>query len=142
MSQCHECKNWITKRLRAYEDAQVVVLYEARPGHGRCEILEIETKPEFGCNQFAAGDNHVYTLQMNGKCWEHWRMDRCPDCEGRGSGLTGGVCGRCQGTGNVRHYDDGYVGEERTRRHPNEPTMTASVDPGTVLAPLPKADVL
>jgi hypothetical protein len=49
---------------------------------------------------------------------------------------------RCVGTGGVRYYDDGYVGEEATRRHPKEPAIEPAVDPGTILAPMPKPDVL
>ena len=52
--------------------------------------------------------------------------------------MQGGVCGRCQGIGQVRFYDDGYVGEESTRRHPMEPPPPAATP--SVLVPLPKSD--
>ena len=47
-------------------------------------------------------------------------MGPCPDCTDSPGCQNGRGCHRCAGTGNVRFYDDGYIGEERTRLHPKE----------------------
>lgn len=124
---CVTCDNWVLKRRRLYDDVSEVVYFEATPGAGRCEILKIDTKAEFGCTAHvelsAERADHIVTEKINGAAWQHWKMGKCPDCRGIGSISTSWrpACERCVGTGNVRFYDDGYVGEERTRRHPKEP---------------------
>ena len=136
---CKDCEKWVVKRRRAYDDGSERITFEAQPGKGFCGFLEMETRPEFGCNQFSARAwDHVETSTISGNPWEYFTMGACPDCQGRGSGLQGGSCRRCAGTGKVRFYEDGYIGEEQTRRHPKEPEAQVAVNPGTVLAPVDK----
>jgi hypothetical protein len=105
-----------------YEDGSVVVNYESPPGKARCEVLGIETGTQFGCNSFEEGHDHIEIMATKtGSPWHHSHYEDCPDCKGRGIPQESeGSCARCCGTGHVLFYDDGYVGEERTRRHPNE----------------------
>lgn len=140
--ECNSCAYWTVKRARIYDDGTEQVDFSAAKDKGHCEQLTIETAFNFGCNRYdGPSDVHVRIERIAGAPWQHFRMDKCPDCGGRGQ-PHGGVCGRCQGMGQVRYYDDGYIGEERTRRHPQEPKEKTDVDPGTILAPLAKADVL
>lgn len=143
---CAECKHWTIKTIRRYEDGSEIEIMAVPDGKGHCGILDALTTRDFGCikQQTAWGWDHVLIDQIDGQPWQHWKMGPCPDCEGRGSGkaeLGGGVCMRCVGTGNVRHYDDGHIGEERTRRHPKEPPAPPPGLPeGMRLAPIPPSD--
>ena len=142
---CSKCKNWVLKRRRFYEDSTENIYFEVKGGNGWCDILQCETQPSFGCNRFEfAETDHIVTDVIPGQPWQNWHMGPCPDCRGRGcgEGPYAGACYRCVGTGNVRFYDDGYIGEERTRRHPKEPPETPYVDPNTILAPVAKPNVL
>lgn len=122
MSHCNGCKTWTVKRRRVFDDDTEIVLFDVGSGKGFCELLACETNPEFGCNQYqsAPGYDHVVTELVQGAAWQAWKMGQCPDCSGRGCGLEGGACWRCAGTGKVRYYADGVVGDERTRKHPIE----------------------
>lgn len=144
MSTCQSCLRWVTQRRRAYSDGTEITVFTAPVGKGMCELLSCETAPDFGCNGFVAdpGSDHIAVETIAGAPWSRFCMGKCPECNGRGSGIEGGACGRCVGTGHVRYYDDGYIGEERTRRHPSEPAVEAVVDPGTILQPLEKPSVL
>lgn len=116
--RCDGCENWTTKRVTRYSNNEEVVNWAAPEGKGRCSHLDIDTPAEFGCLKFAAGGaDHVKREWKNGEPWQHWVMVSCPDC---GGDAKGAVCHRCAGTGRVRSYDDGYVGEEQTRLHPKE----------------------
>lgn len=166
---CASCNLWVIKCLKVYDDGLEVVLFAAESGKGRCAFLSQETAPDFGCRHWVEapdGFDHKSSVRMIGSAFEHWKMGACPDCAGRGSHIEGGACHRCAGIGQVRHYDDGHVGEERTRKHPIElereqteareaerartqaildgmplPPAAEVID-GTVLKPLPKASVL
>jgi hypothetical protein len=119
MPNCVTCRNWTLSEVTAYRDGSVVVEYQAPPDNGRCAALKIETKFDFGCVAYVAdeGWDHVKVLATkDGAPWQHFKMIPCPDCNG---GIHG-ACRRCAGTGLVRLYDDGYVGEEQTRMHPVE----------------------
>lgn len=116
----------------------MVDTFRATEGKGRCGVLDVDTTPEFGCKSFSqamAADNiqddptgtgfkHTLTTHKSGAPWQYSRADRCPDCSGKGN-AGDGSCDRCQGTGKVRYYDDGFIGEERTRLHPKEREMAA-----------------
>ena len=132
------------KRRRLYDDGTENVYFQVFGGKGFCEIIDAETNPTFECIHFKLDLNydHVVTDKITGEPWQHWKMGPCPDCQGRGSGLEGGACRRCAGIGKVRHYEDGHIGEERTRRHPKEPEQVTEVDPGTILTPVEKPNVL
>jgi len=137
--RCLDCGNWVLARTTRYEDGSEVVNYSAPEGKGHCDVLGVDTAADFGCTAFVVG-GHVKTATKSGSPWSHWTMVNCPDCQGKGS--AGSSCHRCAGTGNVRRYDDGHVGEERTRMHPKEKELRDQVrepapDPGTILQKLP-----
>jgi hypothetical protein len=122
--KCERCTFWTVGRLTEYGGSgEVVVNWEATKGKGLCDKLGLETDSDFGCTKFIEDDgDHLVKSWKNGEPWQHWVVGPCPDCNGRGNGghPTAGACHRCAGTGKVRHYDDGYVGEEQTRLHPKE----------------------
>lgn len=120
MGECADCRSWTVQRKTLYGDGSEVVNYQAPDCKGFCEVLKIETPLEFGCNSFVAGNEHYEILgKKSGSPWHHFKRLACPDCNGRGSDGTS-PCRRCCGCGLVNHYDDGYIGEEAHRRHPNE----------------------
>lgn len=119
MGECQNCEHWVVAKEDRYGDGTTIVRAKIQPeGNGECQQLKIETKAAFGCNAFALGDEHIQITLKTGSPWQHFVMGPCPDC--RGNGSSGGACRRCAGTGLVRFYDDGHVGEEQTRRHPKE----------------------
>jgi len=121
MSNCKDCSNWVLERRRRYSDGTEITLFEAPSGKGFCDILRMETEPDFGCNKFKSAFpwGGVSIENVEGAPWEHFKMGPCPDCNGTGGGES--ACHRCAGIAKVRFYDDGYIGEEQTRRHPKEP---------------------
>lgn len=141
---CNTCSHWVLKRRRLYADGTEKVYFWVSGGNGLCTRLQRETGPQFFCADFTddATFDHVETENVSSEPWQNWKMGKCPDCDGRGSGLgeIASSCWRCAGTGNVRFYDDGHVGDERTRRHPKEPAPQPIV-PET-LKPIPKPNVL
>ena len=140
--QCSECRKWLCQRVTDYEDGSRIVNHQSPEGKGLCEVLGIETSVDFGCLKFEEGHGHVEVIGIKkGSPWHHSRWGTCPDCGGAGWG-----CRRCAGTGRVLYYDDGYVGEEQTRRHPNEVKMgsppkpecmqcSADIDPNWMACP-------
>jgi hypothetical protein len=116
MGNCAGCGSWTIKRQRLYDSGVTIPVFESEPGFGHCEFLGFRTPSDFGCNKFEAGTEHVFTERVQGEPWTRWVMTACPDCTEK----PGFGCRRCAGTGNVRKYDDGYVGDERTRKHPLE----------------------
>lgn len=138
MSECNSCARWVTSRKTIYADGSEVLNFQAAANKGLCEALGIETAEGFGCNKFMAGVDgcHVEVSQKTGSPWHHWGMIPCPDCRGKGTPNAGAsdpqghemssrACDRCAGTGNVRKYDDGFIGDERTRLHPKEREVAA-----------------
>lgn len=123
--RCADCENWKTREITKYADGSEIVNWLVPEGKGRCSILIMETAAEFGCTSFVeelAGqmiNPHVIRNWKNGAPWQHCVAGPCPECQGK-PGANGGVCSRCAGTGKVRYYDDGYIGEEQTRLHPKE----------------------
>lgn len=116
--KCEECEHWIVRRVTTYDDGSEVERWKSPDGSGHCESLGIETAYDFGCNRFMeASGNHVESEHKPGAPWHHFKMIPCPDCGGKGDGTRGH---RCAGTGLVRLYDDGYIGDEQTRKHPKE----------------------
>jgi hypothetical protein len=140
MSTCESCHHWTIKRETMYGDGAIIENWKAEDGKGACESLVIETAHDFGCNRYIeGGGDHVTTARKDGHPWQHFVMIPCPDCGGKGDGGRGH---RCAGTGLVRLYDDGYVGDEQTRLHPNEkplpstcPACSANVDRGWAHCP-------
>lgn len=120
--RCDGCERWVTERVTQYGDGSKVVNWQAPPDKGRCALLDVNTAKDFGCVSFEAtvGGSVLYA-QKSGAPWQHFTMGQCPDCSGKGFRAENDrLCHRCAGTGNVRYYDDGYIGEEQTRLHPKE----------------------
>lgn len=142
--RCDKCGSWILEKKRVYADGYEAIDFRASVGGGLCDVLNVATPADFSCAKFKFKDwSHVVSETLEGEPWQHWHMGKCPDCSGRGSGVEGGACGRCVGTGQVRYYADGYVGEERTRRHPKEPESDKiGLAEGSELAPMEKPDVI
>ena len=139
--RCDECEHWTLSRQTHYEDGSAIATFTAPSGKGHCDLLNLDTAPEFGCTSFRASNIHVVITHKAGAPWQHFKMGPCPDCSGAGS--SGSACHRCAGTGIVRYYDDGFVGEEQHRLHPKEKELKAKGEPlppinptidGTVLA--------
>ena len=141
---CMTCAFWLTQRVTDYANGERIVNYQAPDGKGMCEVLKVETFMDFGCIKHAEGGNlHIEVIgTKSGSPWMHSRWGGCPECGGTapddegnfkmGSGqrVAGSIgCDRCQTTGRVLYYDDGYVGEEKTRRHPNEATLGPPPEP-------------
>ena len=131
---CAECGYWTTQRKTVYGDGSEIVTYTAPPDKGQCAPLGIDTASDFGCNKFSTG-GHVRVTRKDGAPWQNFRMIQCPSCSGNPGG---GDC-KCAGTGLTRLYDDGFVGDERTRRHPKESETPPTIDPGTIIQPVEKA---
>lgn len=122
---CSDCAQWITCEARIYEDGSEITDFQAPVGQGRCEVLKITTGEAFGCTSHAPGNGHIKLTQRPGAPWQHSKAGPCPDCFGAGNDNDRG-CKRCAGTGKVRHYEDGYIGEEQTRLHPKEREMAGA----------------
>jgi hypothetical protein len=121
MGACKDCRLWLTMRVTDYEDGTRIANLQSPEGKGHCEVLKIETDSEFGCNRYEEGHEHIEIMaKKTGSPWHHSHRDACPECKKTPGMVDTSVCGRCCGTGQVLHYDDGFVGEEKTRRHPNE----------------------
>lgn len=115
---CNTCRKWVTQRVTDYEDGTRIVNFACSPGMGKCEILQIETANDFSCSKWEEGHEHVEIIgNKSGSPWHHYQWGICPDCTG-----VGWMCRRCAGTGSVCYYDDGFIGENQTRKHPNEVT--------------------
>lgn len=138
---CEDCRFWMLSKVTRYGGGKSLTTWRAPTGKGECVKLAISTEPDFACNRYAAvesGDDHVDTTYKPGEPWQHFEMVKCPDCQGKGSGTgeKATACYRCAGTANVRKYDDGFVGDERTRKHPEE----IKLEKANALAPSLDAD--
>ena len=120
--KCSDCRHWLTARVTDYEDGTRIFNMQSDPGKGQCGTLKFETEAEFGCTRFEEGHEHIELMgKKPGSPWHHSHYIECPDCKGTGlSDLKETPCVRCCRTGRCLLYDDGHIGEERTRRHPNE----------------------
>jgi hypothetical protein len=118
--ECLNCLHWLTLRVTDYEDGTRITNFKSPDGKGHCGILNFDTDADFGCNKFVEGHEHIEIMaKKTGSPWHHSHYITCPDCKGAGV-INDGGCGRCARTGRCLLYDDGHVGEESTRRHPNE----------------------
>ena len=118
--KCSDCRHWLTARVTDYEDGTRIFNLQCDAGKGKCGALDIETEAEFGCNKFEEGHDHIeVNATKPGSPWHHSHYIDCPDCKATGL-IDDGACTRCARTGRCLLYDDGYLGEEKTRRHPNE----------------------
>lgn len=134
MTTCSSCERWLTTRKTIYDDGSEVVNFHAADGKGLCGHLGLEMPAAFGCILYGLRSGMpVEISRKDGAPWQHSASGPCPDCSGKGNPNAGAApeenevssrsCHRCAGTGMVRHYDDGYIGEERTRLHPKEREM-------------------
>lgn len=140
LMKCLDCAQWIIYRKTRYGDGSEVITFQAPDGKGHCSHLNIVTEPNFGCTYFLQqlNNDHVVWSKKDGAPWAHWVMGDCPDCQAKGSN-NDSACHRCAGTSKVRYYDDGFVGDERTRKHSQEGQVPVAADPGTRLnAPVKK----
>lgn len=120
-TRCASCGKWTIARQTHYDDGSVIDNYRAPDGLGHCEELGIDTKPDFFCAMFSADydfSHHIHVTNKAGAPWQYSRAVPCPECTEKG--LCSGSACRCAGTGKVRLYDDGFLGEEHTRLHPKE----------------------
>ncbi len=129
MAKCFNCSHWIMCRKTIYGDGSEIVVPIAAMGKGNCQELGIDTTPDFGCQSHRHGEEHAIVTHKGGAPWENFEYKPCPDCDGRGSTPEAGMCYRCYGTARVRFYDDGYIGEERTRLHPKEREALQCMEP-------------
>jgi hypothetical protein len=123
--RCDQCDHWLTTVLTTYDDGETIINFQASQGFGKCGLglkLAGECTPaDFGCAKFvASGWDHTTKHHKAGAAWQHWEVKQCPDCIVAGHSVG---CKRCAGTGKVRFYDDGYVGEEQTRLHPKQKAL-------------------
>ena len=116
---CETCAHWKIRAITRYGDGSFIETAKEANGQGRCDVLGITVAADFGCNKYIEGDDHETSVSKSGAPWQNWVMIKCPDCGGGGDGI-GSPGHRCAGTGLVRRYDDGYIGDEQTRLHPKE----------------------
>jgi hypothetical protein len=125
---CSDCLHWITARVTDYENGDRIFNLQCAEGKGACEQLKIETDADFGCAKHEPGTDHVIVMGKKLGCpWHHYVKGECPDCKGRGW-----ECKRCAGTGEVRYYDDGFVGENQTYIHPKDAKLPGGRAPDPV----------
>ena len=118
--KCSDCRHWLTARVTDYEDGTRIFNLQCPDGTGQCLQLKIDTPTDFGCNKFEEGHDHIeVNAKKPGSPWHHSHYIDCPDCKATGL-IDDAACARCCRTGRCLLYDDGFLGEEKTRRHPNE----------------------
>jgi len=125
LSTCSSCGKWLLRKETSYENGEVIVNWSDPEGRGECSYLSTCTHPSFGCNQYMNGGPLIERASKPGEPWHHWVLGPCPECHGLGTGGTAGgyVDNRCCGTGLVQYYDDGYVGDNKTKCHPKEKAL-------------------
>jgi hypothetical protein len=133
--KCADCALWLRGRWVVFPSA--ARFEPAAPGEseGVCRgpLAGRIVEADFGCvgfRQLASPAEQEERVVHAGEPWQVWEMIACPDCGGRGSTageppadggeVSSSACYRCAGTGNVRRYADGFIGDERTREHPVE----------------------
>lgn len=141
MGNCRVCKSWLLRRENHYENGEVIVKWKGPDGKGKCGVLDVLTAPNFGCIAFEKGGPLIKIRNKTGEPWHHKHYGPCPDCkrpecgypdcswvhcpgmdkcQGSPARASGGYDDRCVGTGLVYYYDDGFIGENRTKMHPKE----------------------
>jgi hypothetical protein len=154
MGSCKDCATWFVRRETGYDNGETVIKWQDPQGRGRCRgpLNGVLVPPDFGCNAFASGGPIVERDEKPGEPWHYWSPVPCPDCRklecgfeapgmcvnaqcpgtnkclGRGMNDTNSDF-RCVGTGTVRYYDDGYIGDNRTCAHPKEAVKRDDVQP-------------
>ena len=119
--RCSTCAKWLLRKETSYGNGETIVNWSDPDGKGQCSFLNINTVPDFGCNQYEVGGPIIEKHFKEGEPWHYWRLDKCPECHGLGTGgPSGRVDNRCCGTGLVMYFDDGYIGDNMTKMHPKE----------------------
>ena len=118
---CSTCSKWFVRKETHYGNGEVIINWQDPP-RGRCRALDFITTATFECNQYEVGVPIVEVIHKDGEPWHHWVIGPCPKCNGNGvtDNASPRVDDQCCGTGKVRYYDDGFIGENRTYRHPKE----------------------
>lgn len=123
---CSTCARWFVRKETRYGNGEVIVNWSDPEGRGRCTdpAIGILTSAEFGCTKYETGVPIVEIVRKDGEPWHHWTFGPCPKCKGNGVTdiASTRVDDQCCGTGRVRYYDDGFIGENRTYLHPKEKT--------------------
>jgi hypothetical protein len=117
---CSTCAKWFVRKETHYGNGEIIINRQIPEGCGECQVLNIATNPAFECNQYQYGTPIVEIAHKDGEPWQHARHGPCPDCMGKGLDANDRRDDRCCGTGIVLFYDDGYIGNNRTKRHPKE----------------------
>jgi len=118
---CASCGHWLVRVEIKYGNGDTIIKWSDPQGRGKCTgpLADTITAPDFGCIKYEAGEPIVQSSFKEGNPWNYWTPGPCPDCGGRG--MAGdGVDDRCCGTGQVRYYDDGFIGDNRSKMHPKE----------------------
>jgi hypothetical protein len=132
--ECSTCGFWLVLCQTEYSCGDVVVNWRPPDGHGKCTgpLKGALTIADFGCNKYKDGGPIHESANKDGAPWHHKKPGPCPDCKtcaypecGKADcpgpeKCLGTGCGRCVCTGTVLYYDDGFVGENRTKMHPME----------------------
>ncbi len=118
---CGTCRHWLRGTRTIFAGSEEWKPAGAGGDEGLCRgpVGKLTTS-DFGCLRFAAAsspDDQVITVRHDAEPCQVFEVIRCPDCSGGGNSGEAG-CHRCAGTGKVRRYGDGYVGDEQTREHP------------------------
>src|SRR5215475_15982057 len=137
---CRSCKYWLIRDQKVYDNDEIIIKWKAPESQGKCTILKVLTEWDFGCKKHEEGGPLVTSEHKSGEPWQHSIKGPCPDCKEPQCGfpectwqhcpgpdkcignpaLREGHAGRCMGTGKVNYYDDGFIGENRTCKHPKE----------------------
>ncbi len=126
---CKDCKYWLRGRWHQYVSGPAQFHPVAAEGTGECRaggfVCGQLVPAEFGCinfERFADISEQEERLVYDLEPWQVWELIPCPECNGVGSHQNASkpACSRCAGTGQVRKYADGYIGEEQTKEHPIE----------------------
>jgi hypothetical protein len=134
MNRCRDCAHWSLGTYKVFRSARFDVPLSAAPDEGLCGLGFMYGKlvpAAFGCPEFESAaddsDHWEYLDYSDKEPWEVWDIIPCPECQGvgrsgpepQGAAATA-ACRRCAGTGKVRQYGDGIIGDEQTRLHPVE----------------------
>jgi hypothetical protein len=116
--RCDECDHWLVAKITSYDDGSVVDNYRAPEGNGHCEVHDKDFAAAYFCADFKeSGWDHLEKKHKAGAPWQYWVLVKCPECEPVGHSVG---CNRCAGTGQIRLYDDGFLGNNQTLEHPVE----------------------
>ena len=140
MSTCNVCKKWLISVRNTYDNGDIIEKWGAPASQGKCQVLNVLTSDDFGCLKFELNGPLTISRHKAGAPWNHKVLGPCPDCKKPDCGypncenprcpgsdkcfgepaVAEGHNGRCHGFGQVYYYDDGFIGDMKTQRHPKE----------------------